>query len=61
MLIYSGESPCSVRMVTAAGEAGVDMISVNQIIVETVFPLEWEIGTIVNCCKGEEDTLERGN
>ena len=48
-------------MVTAAGEAQVHMISVNQIIVETVFPAEWEIGTIVNCCKGEEDTLERGN
>ena len=48
-------------MVTAAGEAQVHMISVNQIIVETVFPAEWEIGTIGNCCKGEEDTLERGN
>ena len=44
--------------VRAAGEAGVDMISVNQIIVEPVFPAKWEFTTIIN---GEIDTLERGN
>ena len=49
------------EMVRAAGEVEVDMISVNQIIVETVFPAEWELSTIVNCCKWEGDFLERGN
>ena len=46
------------EMVRAAGQAGFDMISVNQIIVETVFPANWELTTIV---KGEGDTLERRN
>ena len=46
------------EMVRAAGQAGFDMISVNQIIVETVFPANWELTTIV---KGESDTLERRN
>ena len=41
--------------VRAAGESGVDMISVNQIIVEPVFPAKWELTTII---KGEGDTLE---
>ena len=38
------------KMVKAAGEAGVDMITdlVNQTIVG-VIPAEWELNTIVNC------------
>lgn len=38
------------KMVKAAGETGVDMITelVNQIIVERLIPSKWEFGTIAN-------------
>ena len=41
------------EIVKIAGEAGVDIITylINQIIVEGVFPAEWELGSIVSCCK----------
>ena len=47
----------------AAGEAGVGMITdlVSQIVVERVIPAEWELITIGNCCKGKEDSLDRGS
>ena len=34
---------------------------VNQIIVERVNPAEWEVNTLVNCYKGKDNSLERGN
>ena len=38
------------KMVKAAGETGVDMITelVNQIIVKRLIPSKWEFGTIAN-------------
>ena len=38
------------KMVKAAGETGVDMITelVNQIVVERLIPSKWEFGTIAN-------------
>ena len=50
-------------MLKAAREAVVDMIIdlVNQIAVERLIPVEWELSTIVNCYKGKRDGLERGN
>lgn len=49
-------------MTNAAAEAGIDMITdlVNQIIVGFI-PAEWGLSTVVNCCNGKEDSLERGN
>ena len=51
------------EIMKTTGEAGVDMTTdlVNQIVVEGVVPAEWELSTIVNCYKGEGDSLERGN
>ena len=48
-------------MTNAAAEAGIDMITdlVNQII--GFIPAEWGLSTVVNCCNGKEDSLERGN
>ena len=61
--IAAGPSGILSEVVKAVEEAGVDMITdlVNQIMVEGVFPAEWELSTIVNFYKGKEDDLERGN
>ena len=45
----------------AAKEVRANMITdlVNQIIVEGVTPAEWELSTILNCCKGKGNSLDR--
>ena len=34
---------------------------VNRIIVEGVIPVVWDLSLIVNCYKGNGDSVERGN
>ena len=57
----AGPSGVVSEMVKVPGEAGVDMITdlINHIMVRVVLA-EWELSTIVNCYKGEGNSLERG-
>ena len=50
-------------MIKSAEEARFGVITdlVNRIMVEGVIPAELELSTIVNCCKGKGDALEKGN
>ena len=34
---------------------------VNRVIVEGVIPVVWDLSLIVNCYKGNGDSVERGN
>ena len=59
----AGPSGLLSKMIKAAGETWVDMMSdlVNQIIFEGVIPTEWELSTVVSCYKGKGDFGERRN
>ena len=50
-------------MIKSAEEARFGVITdlVNRITVEGVIPAELELSTIVTCCKGKGDALEKGN
>lgn len=51
------------ELVKSVGEAGADIVTelINQILIKEVILAEWEISTILNCCKGRRGTLERGD
>ena len=50
----AGPSGIVSEMVKAAGEVGLHMVTnlVNQIIMEGCILIDWELSTIVNCCRG---------
>ena len=51
----AGPSGIVFEMLKAAGEKAIEMVTglINQIIKEGAVPVEWELNTSVNCCKGK--------
>ena len=59
----AGPTGVAAEMIQNAGEAGFKLIHqlINAIIKHEVIPKDWESSYIINCYKGKEDSMERGN